>query len=52
MIKSRFVVDEDAVKKINEEINDWTAVCRICKSKISGTLSDIRKHVACHVKAD
>lgn len=38
-------VDEVAVKKFNEEQKDWTAVCRLCKTKITGTLTEIRGHV-------
>lgn len=45
MIKSRIEVDEDAVKKFNEETPTWTATCRKCKAVLTGTLSQIRGHV-------
>lgn len=50
MIKSTVKVDEVAVKQFNEEQKDWTAHCRICHRSITGTLSDLRNHAACHGK--
>lgn len=44
MRKSRIIVDEEAVKKINEEAHDWQAVCPICSEKLIGTLAELRKH--------
>ena len=51
MIKSQIKVDDEAVKQFNEEQKDWTATCRICGQKLTGTLSEIRAHgVTCHGK--
>lgn len=44
-MKSRTQVDEVAVKKFNEEQPDWTATCRKCHVVLTGTLSQLRKHV-------
>lgn len=51
MIKSRYVVDEVEVKKINEERPTWTATCPICKRELTGTLAQLRNHgETCHGK--
>lgn len=44
-MKTLIKIDEEAVKKYNEEQKDWTATCRLCKVAITGTLSEIRGHV-------
>lgn len=50
-MKTRIEIDEAIVKKFNEEQIDWTAVCRICKMTITGSLADLRAHKAnCHGK--
>lgn len=39
----------EEVKAFNEKQKDWTAVCRICRKLISGSLDDLRNHsVNCH----
>lgn len=45
MIKSRREIDEEAVKKFNDEQNNWTATCRKCHVVLTGTLPQIRGHV-------
>lgn len=44
MRKSRIVVDEAAVKKVNNEASDWTAVCSVCGKAIVGTLCQLLGH--------
>ena len=44
MIKSLREIDETAVKKFNEEATNWTATCPVCGEKLTGTLSELRKH--------
>lgn len=44
-MKSREKIDEDMVKKINEEQKDWAATCPKCHVAIIGTLSELRGHI-------
>lgn len=48
-MKTRIEVDTNAVKKANEEANDWCGVCRVCHKELCGTLNELREHVNSHV---
>lgn len=50
MIKSRTEVDEVQVKKVNDEADDWCAVCRVCHEEVCGTLHKLKDHVKSHGK--
>lgn len=48
MIKSRKIVDEEAVKAEIKAQTDWEGFCSVCGRKIVGTLEQLRNHGACH----
>lgn len=35
---------QEQLKAVNAAQNDWTATCRVCGSKLQGTLASLKEH--------
>lgn len=41
---SRKQIDTALVAKLNNEAQDWTAVCPVCGKALTGTIAELKKH--------